>query len=55
MLSDDEDNDFKAHNSTDERGMNFKRRILKNPKYQAIAKRMIPVFDRKGLLDPMSL
>jgi hypothetical protein len=51
MISNDPDNDFLAHNSIDERGMNFKRRMLKNQTYQTIAKRMLPVFDRKGLMD----
>lgn len=51
MTSDDADNDFVAHHSEDERAVNMKRRIMKNPKFQEIVKRMLPVFDRRGLLD----
>lgn len=51
MMSDDPDNDFMAHISNDERANNFKKRMLKNASYQMIMKRMLPVFDEKGLLD----
>lgn len=51
MTSDDADNDFIAHHSNDDRAVNLKRRLLKSPKYQEVVKRMLPVFDSKGLLD----
>lgn len=51
MMSDDVDNDFVAHHSRDERAINFKRRMLKGQRVQETAKRMLPVYDQKGLLD----
>lgn len=51
MTSDDPDNDFTAHHSDDERATNFKKRMLKAPKYQRIVKKLLPAFDRKGILD----
>lgn len=51
MISDDPDNDFIAHHSNDERATNFKKRMVKNPKFISIMKRMLPVFDEKGILD----
>lgn len=51
MTSDDPDNDFIAHHSNDERAENFKRRMLKDPNYQKIVKRMLVVYDQKGILD----
>ena len=51
MTSDDPDNDFVAHNSRDERGTNFKKRMSKASKYQTIIRKFLPVFDQMGLLD----
>lgn len=51
MTSNDVDNDFVSHHSNDERAINFKERMLKTSKYQIIVKKMLPIFDRKGLLD----
>lgn len=51
VKSDDVDNDFIAHHSKDERATNFKKRILKCQNYQRIVKKMLPVYDRMGLLD----
>lgn len=51
MMSDDADNDFIAHHSRDERAINFKRRMLKTPRVQETARRMLPIYDKKGLLD----
>jgi hypothetical protein len=50
-MSDDPDNDFIAHVTDDERARNFKRRIMKNPDFHLVMKRMLPVFDEKGVLD----
>lgn len=47
----DPHNDFQSHHSRDDRALNFKRKMLKSPRYQEIAKRMLPVYERKGLLD----
>lgn len=51
MTSDDVDNVFTSHHSRDEKATNFKRRILKNTTFQKIAKKMLPVYDRKGLME----
>lgn len=51
MTSDDVDNDFIAHHSRDERATNFKKRVLKSQKYQRIVKKLLPVYDRLGLLE----
>lgn len=51
MTSGDPDNDFMAHHVEDERGTNFKRRMVKASKYQKIVRRFLPVFDQRGLLD----
>jgi hypothetical protein len=51
MTSNDEDNDFIAHHSVDERAMGFKRRMVKAEKYQRVVKRMLPVYDEMGILD----
>lgn len=51
MTSDDPDNDFTAHHANDERAVNFKKRMLKAPKYQRIVKKMLVSFDQKGILD----
>lgn len=51
MTSDDPDNDFTTHHSDDERAINFKKRMLKAPKYQRIVKKMLIAFDQKGILD----
>lgn len=37
--------------SRDDAGTNFRKAILKNLRYQAIAKRMLPIFDEKGIFD----
>lgn len=51
MTSDDPDNDFTAHHSNDERAINFKKRMVKAPRYQRILKILLPAFDQKGILD----
>jgi hypothetical protein len=51
MISQDADSDFEALMSIDERAMGFKCRIYKNPRFKQIAMDMLPVFDKKGILD----
>ncbi|XP_055923412.1 uncharacterized protein LOC129953900 [Eupeodes corollae] len=46
-----EDADFRALVGEDERAMNFKYSIFKNEKVQKNLKRLLPIFDRRGLLD----
>ncbi|XP_055855055.1 uncharacterized protein LOC129918493 [Episyrphus balteatus] len=46
-----EDADFHALMGEDERALNFKRIIFQNEKVQKNLKRLLPMFDRKGLLD----
>jgi hypothetical protein len=53
MIAVDKDADFESLQGRDERAMNFKRRVFRNPKYQAVAKKSLLMLDRKGLLDEM--
>jgi hypothetical protein len=53
MIAVDKDADFESLQGRDERAMNFKRRVFRNPKYQAIAKQTLLMLDRKGFLDEM--
>ncbi|XP_055855054.1 uncharacterized protein LOC129918492 [Episyrphus balteatus] len=46
-----EDADFHSLMGEDERALNFKNTIFKNEKVQKNLKRLLPKFDRKGLLD----
>ncbi|XP_055923413.1 uncharacterized protein LOC129953901 [Eupeodes corollae] len=46
-----DDADFHALMSEDERGLNYKSLVFQNEKVQKNLKRLLPVFDRKGLLD----
>lgn len=53
MVSTDKDADFESLQNRDERALGFKRRIYQNPKCQAVAKKILPMLDRKGILDDM--
>lgn len=53
MISQDKDADFETLMGRDERALGFKKRILKNPRYQAVAKMLLPILDKKGILDEM--
>lgn len=53
MISEDKDADFESLMSVDERALGFKKRIYQNPKYQSVAKKLLPMFDQKGILDDM--
>lgn len=46
-----EDADFHSLMGEDERALNFKNTIFKNERVQKNLKRLLPMFDRKGLLD----
>lgn len=47
------DADFEALVSDDERSRRFRRTMMSNPKYHKIIKGLLPLFDRKGLLDKL--
>lgn len=52
MINEDtQDADFESLCGDDERSRKFKKRMYQNVKFHAIAKQMLPVLDRKGLLD----
>lgn len=51
MINQESDANFEALMSVDERGMDFKRRIYKNPRVKSIAMQFLPIFDRKGVFD----
>lgn len=53
MISQDKDADFESLMSRNDRALNFKKQIFQNPKYQVVAKKILPMLDRKGLLDEM--
>lgn len=53
MISKDKDADFESLMSRDTRALGFKRRVFKNPRYQAVAKKTLPILDAKGILDKM--
>lgn len=47
------DADFESLMMDDAKALRFKRKLMKNPKYQAILRKILPQFDREGLLDPL--
>lgn len=51
MTGDDPDNDFIAHHSDDARSREFRKRIMKSQRYEAIARRLLPYYDAMGILD----
>lgn len=53
MVTQDKDADFESLMSRDDRALGFKKRIFKNPRYQEIAMKILPILDRKGILDEM--
>lgn len=46
-----DDADIESLHGSDERAKRFKRFLFKNEKVQANIRRLIPIFDNKGLLD----
>lgn len=52
-LSKDKEANFESLQCTDESSMGFKRRAMQNPKYQSVAKKILPMLDRRGLFDEM--
>ncbi|XP_062565776.1 uncharacterized protein LOC134228028 [Armigeres subalbatus] len=50
-LNNEQDADFDALMAGDERSRRFKKAIMTNKKYHKIIKGLLPMFDRKGLLD----
>lgn len=53
MISKDKDADFEALMSLDNRSKAFKARLFQNPKFKEVASYMLPMLDRKGILDEM--
>lgn len=51
MLNQEADANFEALMKVDEHGMDFKRRIYKNPRIKKIAIETLPIFDRRGVFD----
>lgn len=52
-ICEDDDADFEALMSTDARSIGFKSRIFANPRFKQVAIKMLPIFDRKGVLDEL--
>lgn len=50
-ICEDEEADFEALMSTDARSIGFKSRVYANPRFKQVAMKMLPIFDRKGVLD----
>lgn len=46
-----EDADIDALHGCDERALRFKRTLFSNPKVHSIVRHLLPIFDKKGLLD----
>lgn len=53
MIAQDKDADFESLMSRDDRALGFKKRVFKNPRYQSMARRLLPLLDKKGILDEM--
>lgn len=48
-----DDADFESLMMDDEKARRFKKTIMSNPKFKVILQKLLPVFDREGLLDPL--
>lgn len=46
-----EDADIDALHGSDDRALRFKRTLFSNPKVHSIVRHLLPIFDKKGLLD----
>lgn len=53
MITEDKGGDFETLMSREKDAMDFKRRLYKNPKFVAVAQKILPKFDTKGILDEM--
>lgn len=53
QIADDKGGDLEILLSAEDAAMQFKRRLYKNPKLIEIAKKILPKFDSKGILDEM--
>lgn len=51
MTSDDADNNLVVHHSNDEKSADFRRRVMKAKRYELVARKMLPYFDKLGVLD----
>lgn len=51
MTSDDVDNSFVVHHSDNEKSSKFRQRVMRAPRYQLIVRRMLPYFNKLGVLD----
>jgi hypothetical protein len=52
-ICEDDDADFEALMLTNERSIGFKSRVYANPRFKQVAMKMLPIFDRKGVLDEL--
>lgn len=52
-ICEDDDADFEALMSVDERSMGFKTRVYANPRFKQVAMKMLPIFDARGVLDEL--
>ena len=53
MISQEKDVSFESLTSYDEESMAGKRRLLKDKRFQAVAKAILPMLDVKGILDEL--
>lgn len=53
QIGNDKDASFESLVNKDEKSMAYKRRIVKNPTFIEIAKKILPTLDRIGVLDEM--
>jgi len=53
MLTPDTTGDMETVMAVDEKSMAYRRRVYSNPTFQAVARKVLPYFDRKGILDEM--
>lgn len=53
MITKDKEADFESLMSRDDRALGFKKRVFQNQRYQAMAKIIFPMLDKKGILDDM--
>lgn len=53
VITEDADTNFPNFMSTEDRAMQFKRRLFQNPRFKSIAKSVLALLDRKGLLDDL--
>lgn len=53
MIAQEKDADFESLMKDDARAMGFKKRVFRNQRFQAVAKKILPMLDRRGILDEL--